>query len=367
MTDHALNAKETKPVQVVESAFGTADGREVSLYTLTNESGLILKVTNYGAIVTEFHVPDRTGHLGDVVAGHDKLDGYVNGIAYLGAIVGRVGNRIHHGTFELAGKRYRLAINDPPHHLHGGNKGWDKVVWTAEPLRDGANGPAMKFTHVSEDGEEGYPGTVMASVTYTLTNENELKVEMQATTDRTTIVNMAQHTYWNLAGFDSGPVLDHELTLHADAYTPGAPIVPDGTIESVEKTPFDFTIPKAIGKDLRSVVPAGNPARAGYDHNFVVSGNRRALRPVARVKSPRSGRVMTIDSNQPGVQFYAAIFLDGSITGKGHTYRQYDAFCLETQKFPNSINVPAWRDEVILEAGETDRHVMVHRFSTDSV
>lgn len=355
-------AKGAKPVPIVTSAFGTVDGKEVRLYTLTNASGLVMKVTNYGAIVTELHVPDRNGQLGDVVAGYESLDGYLKSTPYFGATVGRVGNRIKRGEFQLGGKTYKLAINNPPNHLHGGKKGWDKVVWEAEP-GDTANGPTVRFTYVSKDGEEGYPGTVTATVTYALTNQNEFRIEMDATTDKTTIVNMVHHTYWNLGGYDSGPVTDQELTLHADTYTPGDPVVPDGTIKSVEGTPFDFRSPKAIGKDLKAVVVTGNPI--GYDNNFVVDGDPDTLRPVARVKDPRSGRVMTLEGNQPGVQFYAGIFLDGTITGKGHTYKQYDALCLETQKFPNSINVPAWRHEVILEPGQTYRHVMVHRFSTE--
>ncbi len=357
--------KETQPVPIVpivKSSFGNVDGQEVSLYTLTNAKGLVMKVTNYGAIVTEMHVPDRNGKLGDVVAGYDNLDGYLKSTPYFGATVGRVGNRIRNGEFQLAGKTYKLAINNPPNHLHGGKKGWDKVVWAAEP-NDTASGPSVRFTYVSKDGEEGYPGTVTAHVTYALTNANEFKIDMVATTDKTTIVNMVHHTYWNLAGYDSGPIFDQQLTLYADKYTPGDPVVPNGTIKPVDGTPFDFTTPKAIGRDLKAVVVPGSPT--GYDHSFVVNGDPHALRPVARVKDPRSGRTMTLEGNQPGVQFYAGIFLDGTITGKGHTYKQYDAFCLETQKFPNSIDVPAWRHEVILEPGQTYRHAMVFRFSTE--
>jgi aldose 1-epimerase len=352
----------TKPAPIAKSPFGTVDGKEVSLYTLTNANGLVLKVTNYGAIVTALSVPDRNGHLADVVAGYDNLDGYLKSTPYFGATVGRVANRIKNGQFALDGKTYKLAINNPPNHLHGGNKGWDKVVWDAEP-KEGGNGPALALTYVSKDGEEGYPGTVTAKVTYGLTNDNEFTVDMQATTDKTTVVNMAHHTYWNLGGYDSGPVLDQELTLYADKYTPGDPVVPNGTVKPVEGTPFDFRTPKPIGKDLKAVVVPKSPI--GYDNNFVVSGDPHALRPTARVKDPKSGRVMMLEGDQPGVQFYAGIFLDGTITGKGHTYKQYEAFCLETQKFPNSINVPAWRDEVILKPGQTYRHTMIHRFSAE--
>jgi aldose 1-epimerase len=351
-----------KPAAIAKSAFGNVDGKEVSLYTLTNAKGLVMKVTNYGTIITEFHVPDKSGKLGDIVGGYENLDGYLKATPYFGATVGRVANRIKNGQFQLEGKTYKLAVNNPPNHLHGGKKGWDKVVWDAEPS-DTPNGPSIKFTYVSKDGEEGYPGTVTAKVTYALTNDNEFKVDMEATTDKTTIVNMAHHTYWNLGGYDSGSIAEEELTLHADKYTPGDPVVPTGAVKPVKGTPFDFTTAKTVGKDLKAVVVTGNPI--GYDHNFVVDGDPHALRPVARMKDPKSGRVLTLEADQPGVQFYAGIFLDGTITGKGHVYKQYDAFCLETQKFPNSINVPAWKNEVILKPGQTYKHVMIHRFSTE--
>jgi aldose 1-epimerase len=348
---------------ITHRAFGTVDGKEVDLYVLTNARGLFLKVTNYGTIVTEFHVPDRTGKLGDIVAGYDNLDGYLASTPYFGATVGRVANRIAKGRFQVEGHTYQLAINNPPNHLHGGKRGWDKVVWDVAASRVAPQGPTITFTYLSRDGEEGYPGNVTASVTYTLTNDNEFRVDMEARTDRTTLVNMAHHAYWNLGGYDSGSIADQQLTLYADKYTPGDPLLPNGVVKPVQGTPFDFTRPKAIGKDLAAVQIKGNPA--GYDDNFVVDGEPDALRPVARVSDPRSGRVVTLDGNQPGVQFYAGNFLDGTLTGKGHVYKQYDGFCLETQKFPNSINVPAWRNQVILEPGQTYKHVMVFKFSTE--
>ncbi len=356
-------AEAPKIAPITQGPFGTVDGRAVDLYVLTNVKGSVMKVTNYGTIITELHVPDRNGKLGDIVGGYDSLDGYVQKTPYFGATIGRVANRITQGRFQLAGKTIQLATNDPPNHLHGGKKGWDKVVWDVASASDTPQGPAIQFTYLSKDGEEGYPGNVTATVTYTLTNENELKVDMGATTDQTTIVSMAHHSYWNLGGYSSGPITDHELTLYADQYTPGAPVVANGVVKPVKGTPFDFTTPKPIGKDLMAVVIKGNPA--GYDHNFVVNGDPHALRPVARVKDPKSGRVMTLEGDQPGVMFYAGLFLDGSITGKGHAYQRYEAFCLETQKFPNSINVPAWRSEVILEPGRTYQHRMVHRFTTE--
>jgi aldose 1-epimerase len=355
-------ADASRPASITKSTFGTVDGKEVNLYVLTNAKGLVMKVTNYGTIVTELRVPDRAGKFGDVVGGYDNLDGYLKSTPYFGATVGRVANRIKNGRFQLEGKTYQLAINNPPNHLHGGKKGWDKVVWDAA-TNDTPQGPTIKFTYLSKDGEEGYPGNVAATVTYALTNDNEFKVDMEATTDKTTIVNMAHHTYWNLGGYDSGSMADHELTLYADRYTPGDPVVPNGAIKPVKGTPFDFTTPKPIGKDLMAIIVKGNPV--GYDHNFVVNGAPHALRPVARVRDPKSGRVMTVEGDQPGVMFYAGIFLDGTITGKGHVYQQYDAFCLETQKFPNSINVQAWKNEVILKPGQTYKHVMIHRFSTE--
>jgi aldose 1-epimerase len=340
--------------------FGTRDGTPVQVYTLTNRNGLVAKITNYGATVTELHLPDRSGQLADVVAGFDDLDGYVAGTAYFGAIVGRVANRIANAAFTLDGRSYALAPNDRPHHLHGGRRGWDKVVWSATPV-DTPDGPALELTYVSPDGEEGYPGTVTATTVYTLTDANELRVEMQATTDATTLVNMAHHSYWNLGGHDSGTILDHELTLHADRYTPGTPMVPDGRVVPVRDTPFDFTRARPIGRDL----PQGGGAPAGYDHNFVVDGEPYALRPVARLKDPSSGRVMTVSADQPGVQFYTGNFLDGTAAGKGATYGQHAALCLETQGFPNAINVPAWQDQVVLRPGQTYRHVMVHAFSVE--
>lgn len=353
-------ARETQTAGIASRPFGREGNTPVQLYTLTNKNGLIAKISNYGAIVTELHAPDRNGRLADVVLGFDNLDGYLAGHPYFGAIVGRVANRIRNAEFALEGSRYTLAPNDKPHHLHGGRKGWDKVVWTVKTA-DTADGPSVELTYVSRDGEEGYPGTVTARTVYTLTNNNELKVEMEATTDRTTVVNMAHHSYWNLAGHGSGTVLDHVLTLHADRYTPGTPMVPDGRVLPVAKTPFDFTAGKRIGQDLQAA--GGNPT--GYDHNFVVNGEPNRLRAVARLEDPASGRVMTLSADQPGVQFYTGNFLDGSHKGKGATYVQYAGLCLETQKFPNAINVPAWQDQVILRPGRPYRHLMVHTFSAE--
>jgi aldose 1-epimerase len=275
--------------------------------------------------------------------------------------VGRVANRIANASFELDGKKYDLAANDGAHHLHGGKKGWDKVIWSADPVQS-PDGPQLRLTYVSPGGEEGYPGTVTATTVYTLTKDNELRVEMSATTDQKTLVNMAHHSYWNLAGHGSGSIANHELEIAAKQYTPAVGLVPDGRVQSVTGTPFDFSEPKPIGKDLQAA--GGKPV--GFDHNWVVEGEPNAMRRVASLKDPGSGRRMTISANQPGVQFYSGNFLDGSKTGKeGIAYAQYGGLCLETQKFPNSVNVPAWRDEVVLEPGQKYSHVMLHRFTTE--
>lgn len=332
----------------------------MKLYTLTNANGLVLKVTDYGGIITELHVPDRSGQLADVVHGFDTIESYLNNNPCFGATIGRVANRISGATFELDSKTYKLALNNPStqSHLHGGKKGWDKVIWSAVTT-ESPRGPSIELAYVSPNGEEGYPGTVRATTTYTLTHDNELRVEMTAATDQPTIVNMAHHTYWNLGGTASGSVADHELALNADHYTPGMP--PSGAINAVANSPFDFTTAKPIGRDLQAT--GGDPT--GYDHNFIVNGEPHQLRRVARVQDPKSGRVMTLEADQPGVQFYTANFLDGSTRGKGAIHSQYSAFCLETQRFPNSINVPAWRDQVILRPGQTYRHVMIHKFTAE--
>ena len=344
---------------ITKTPFGEIDDRAVDLYTLTNANGLVLEVITYGAIVRRLEVPDRHGKLADVVLGFDDLASYTASSPYFGAICGRCSNRIRAGRFELDGRSYQLPVNDGPDHLHGG-RGWDKVVWTAEAMETAA-GPAVRLSYVSRDGEGGYPGTVTASCVYTLTKKDELSVEMQAATDHVTLVNMVHHSYWNLGGAGSGPITDHELTLHARAYTPGDPVVPTGRIEGVRNTPFDFSAGKPIGRDLAAV--GGDPV--GYDHNFVVDGAAGELRPIARLAHPGSGRVLTIEADQPGVQFYCGKVLDGSLRGKGgKAYAQYGGLCLESQAFPNSVNIPAWRNQVILTADRTYKHLMIHRFTT---
>ena len=361
----SLPEKAVQPI--VKVPFGKVDGQDVALYTLTNKNGLVLKVTNYGTIITELWTPDRNGKLEDIVGGFNTVDEYVKKTPYFGANVGRVANRIKNAQFSLEGRNYKLAANNGPHSLHGGNKGWDKVIWSATPGTD-ADDPSLTFSYVSKDGEEGFPGTVTAKVVYTLTRQNELKIAMEATTDKTTLVNPAHHTYWMLQGIGNGGIKDQVLRIFSQKYTPGgkppkpdvAP-VPDGTIKSVEGTPFDFRQPKPIGKDLTAV--GGSPV--GYDNFWVVDGDPKALRPIAIVKDPKSGRVLTLEADQIGVQFYAGIFLDGSLSGKGVKYNQYDALCLETHAWVNAINVPAWKDSVLLKPGQTYHQHMVHRFTTE--
>jgi aldose 1-epimerase len=346
---------------ITKTSFGKADGKDVDLYTLSNGNDIVAKVATYGATLVGLEAPDRDGKLADVVLGFDDLDGYLAGTQYFGSTVGRVANRIRNGAFELDGRRFAVATNNGTHHLHGGVKGWDKVVWTAEAM-DTADGPALRLAYVSRDGEEGYPGVVAASCLYTLTWTHELRVAMRATTDAATLVALAHHSYWNLGGHDAGPITEHELTLCAQAYTPGDPLVPTGEVAEVSGTPFDFSTPKPIGRDLAAA--GGEPV--GYDHNFVVDGEPQALRPVARLADPKSGRVLTIEADQPGVQFYSGNYLDGSVRGKGgKLYPRNGGVCLETQAFPNAINVPAWRDQVIVRPGKPYEHLMVHRFTTD--
>ena len=342
---------------IEQAPFGSTAGQEGALYTLTNARGWRAKITNFGAIVTELHVPDRTGTLGDIVLGFETLEQYVASKSYFGSIVGRVANRIKSGLFELEGKSYELGQNDGSNHLHGGFRGFNQVVWSAQPNLLW-NGPALELKYISADGEEGYPSTLVAHVTYQLTNDGELRVDMHAEAAGVTLVNLAHHSYFNLAGYASGSTLGHELWLNANEYT--LLDVDPGVTKPVEGSPFDFTDFKPIGRDLARV-----PGPAGYDHNYIVLGVPGELREAARVREPRTGRLMTLESDQPGLQFYCGSFLDGSEVGKGARYERHAGFCLESQKFPYAINVPTWKNQVILRPGEVYRHRMVHRFSVE--
>jgi aldose 1-epimerase len=346
---------------IEQSDFGQLGDAKVHLYTLKSRHNHVLEVLDYGATIRALRVPDRVGRVADIVLGFEDLNGYVEHTAYFGATIGRVANRIRGGVFHLDGERYELAINDGPDHLHGGVRGWDRALWHAEP-KESPRGASLELRYTSPDGEEGYPGRVEATTTYTLTHEGALIIEMTAKSDRSTIVNMANHTYWNLAGQGAADVLDHELVLDAEFYTPGDPIVPVGDLARVAGTPFDFRGPKTIGKDLASI---GNEP-LGYDHNFVVNGVPGALRRVARLRHAASGRTLSLEADAPGVQLYSSNYLDGAWAGKGgQRYGKHAGVCLETQAFPNSINVPEWEDQVIVTPEQDYRHVMVLRFSAD--
>ena len=365
-----MNASLRAPTQ---RSFGTLpDGRMVSLFTLEVPGGWRAEITDYGAILTSFHVPAGAAADAkpvDVVLGCDTLAGYLAGHPYFGATCGRVANRIAGGVFELDGTRYTLAKNNGENHLHGGLVGFDKKLWKATP-RLSERGPAVDFELVSPAGDEGYPGTVTARVTYTLAPDGELWVEMSATTDAPTIVNMVHHSYWNLAGHDAGTIRGHELAVSADAYVPvDAGGIPTGALAPVAGTPFDLRPVRRPAVSLGSAIDALPPSAdgknpGGIDHNFVVRGWRPdgSLRSVAVLRDPASGRVLEILSDQPGIQIYTGNFLDGSVTGKaGVAYGKQAAICLETQKYPDSIHHPEW-PSTRLAPGQTYRHTMVHRF-----
>lgn len=344
---------------IISNPYGALpDGTPIELHTLTNAAGCRCRAITYGAIITEVHVPDRAGRLGDVVLGFEHLADYLTNGPYFGAAIGRVGNRIAGGSFTLNGRTHRLAVNNGPNSLHGGRRGFDKVVWRAEPRLE-ADGPAVTFRYLSPDGEEGYPGNLAVTMTYRLTDANELRIDYEAVGDQDTPVNLTNHSYWNLAG--GGTILSHRLALRAARYTPvDAELIPTGRIEAVAGGPMDFTAEKAIGRDLGLL--ANLPA--GYDHNFVIDGGGEGLVPAARAVEPRSGRVLEVLTDQPGVQFYSGNFLDGSLRGKrGERYPQYAGFCLETQHFPDAVHHPQF-PSIILRRGETYRSTTVHRFST---
>src|SRR5678815_1025152 len=347
---------------ITKESFGkTGDGENVDLYTLTNNLGMQAKIMNYGGIVVSLKVPDRNGKMDDVVLGFNDLDSYLKGHPYFGAIVGRYGNRIAKGRFTLNGVEYKLAVNNGENHLHGGIKGFDKVVWTAKEMRT-KMGPALSLTYISKDGEEGYPGTLTATVVYTLTNNNELKLDYTVTTDKDTVSNLTHHSYFNLAGEGNGDILSHILTLNGSRFTPtDAGSIPTGELKAVAGTPFDFLKPTVIGKrinDQDQQLQYGS----GYDHNFVVNGKFGSLRSAATVYEPTSGRVLEVWTTEPGVQFYTGNFLDGTLTGKsGKVYQKRFGFCLETQHYPDSPNHPAF-PTTTLKKGATYRSTTVYRF-----
>ena len=346
-------------------AFGkTGDGKQVDLYVLSNKNGVEVDVTNFGAAVVSVKVPNRHGKTDDVVLGYDDLDGYLHDKSYFGATVGRYANRIAHGKFTLNGTTYTLAKNDGENHLHGGVQGFNKVVWEAKDVST-ADAAALQLNYLSKNGEEGYPGNLSVQVTYTLTNNNELKIDYAATTDKDTVLNLTHHSYFNLAGQGKGDILQHQLLLHASRFTPvDATLIPTGEIRSVKGTPLDFASATAIGSRIGQddeQLKLGH----GYDHNFVLDGGTEGA-PVlaAQVYEPSSGRVMEVWTTQPGVQFYSGNFLDDTIRGKsGSTYRRRAAFCLETQHFPDSPNKPNF-PSTILKPGSQFKSSTAYKFSS---
>jgi aldose 1-epimerase len=350
------------PAYQVEPFGTTRDGEDVELYTLTNSDGVEVRITNYGGIVTHLLVPDRDGVPGDVVLGCDSLSGYLEGTPYFGAIVGRYGNRIARGRFLLDGVEYSLATNNGDNHLHGGSRGFDKVVWAAEPYQAESEA-GLRLSYVSEDGEEGYPGRLTVTVTYALTNENELRIEYLAETDKPTVVNLTHHSYFNLAGHDSGDILGHELELAASRFTAvDSGLIPTGELRQVAGSPMDFRERLSIGARIDA---ADEQLRfgGGYDHNFVLDAYDGSLRFAARVYEPTSGRVMEVYTSEPGIQFYSGNFLDGSNVGKGGTpYEHRAGFCLETQHFPDSPNQPHF-PSTVLRPGERYESTTIYRFS----
>ena len=343
----------------MESFGKTPDGQEVRRFDLTNKNGLIAKVMTYGALLTELHVPDKDGKLADVVLGFDTLDGYLAGHPYFGATTGRVANRIARGKFTLEGKEYTLATNNGPNHLHGGEKGLDKRVWSAEEAKIDA-GSSVRFGYRSPDGEEGYPGNLDMQVTYTLTDQDELKIEYQAVTDKATPVNLTNHSYFNLSGAGTGDILSHELMIVADRYTPvDATSIPTGEILAVKGTPMDFTQPTAIGARIDQL--PGEPG--GYDHNYVLNNQAGALALAARVHDPKSGRLLEVSTTEPGIQLYTGNYLDGKLTGKGgKVYKKRFGLCLEAQHYPDSVHHPHF-PSVILRPGATYKQTTTHKLS----
>jgi aldose 1-epimerase len=354
----------TAKQSITKAPFGKTDeGTAVDLYTLTNAKGAEAKITTYGGIVVSLKVPDRNGKLDDVVLGYDNLAGYLkNNGPYMGALIGRYANRIAKGKFSLNGKEYVLAQNNGDNHLHGGVRGFDKVVWTGRPLKV-RNGAALELTYLSKDGEEGYPGNLSVKVVYTLTDTNELRIDYSATTDKRTILNLTHHSYFNLAGQGNGDILKHQLFLNANQFTPtDAGSIPTGELRKVRGTPFDFTRTTAIGARIDQDDEQLKFGR-GYDHNFVLNKSGKSLTLAARASESTSGRVMEVFTTEPGVQLYTGNFLDGSITGKdGKVYNQHYGFCLEAQHFPDSPNKPAF-PSVVLTPGRRYTQTTIYKFS----
>lgn len=355
-----LSGKTSSKAGIRSESFGrTDDGQEVTLYDLANTNGLRAKVIDYGAILVSLEVPDRKGKLADIALGFDDLDSYVKRNPLFGAVVGRYANRIANAKFTLDGVEYKLTQNAGKNHIHGGGKKrFDKVVWKGRPFHS-KEGVCVQFTNLSKDGEEGFPGNLDCIVTYTLTDKNELKISYKATTDKPTIVNLTNHSYFNLAGAGNGDVRGHEIMINADQYTPaGKGLIPTGEIRSVKNTPLDFTEPRTIGSRIEKLIET-----RGYDHNYVLNKSNGPLDLASRVYEPASGRVMEVYTTEPGVQFYTANGMKG-IKGKGgEVYQRHYGFCLETQHYPDSPNKPNF-PSVVLRPGREYNTTTIFRFST---
>jgi aldose 1-epimerase len=351
-------------MKIEQTAYGSVDGREVTLFKLENANGIRTEITNYGGAVVSLFTPDRNGNLDDIVLGFDSLASYVSDSPYFGCIVGRYGNRIGKARFTIEGVEYKLAANNGPNHLHGGIKGFDKVVWDAKGLQQ-PDAVGVELTYMSRDGEEGYPGNLSSTVTYLLTNDNELKISYSATTDKTTHVNLTNHSYFNLAGHDNGLILDHQLTLFAARYTPvDSTLIPRGELASVEGTPFDFRTTHRIGERIdgdHEQLKSG----LGYDHNWVLNNQDGSLALAGRLAEKTTGRVMEVLTTEPGIQFYSGNFLDGTLKGKGgHVYAYRSGLCLETQHYPDSPNKANFPG-TLLKPGETYTTQTIYKFTTD--
>lgn len=351
-------------MSLTKSEFGvTPDGKTASLYTLCNGKDLEVRITNYGGIIVGIVTPDRKGNKRDIVLGFDDLNGYLGTHPYFGAIIGRVGNRIGGATFTLGGSRYTLAANDGANHLHGGITGFDKVLWNVQELKDGRTGIAL--TYLCRDGEEGYPGNLSATVTYSLTRDNGLRMDYLATTDKPTVVNMTNHAYFNLEGEGAGTILGQELMIASDRFLPvGDGLIPTGEMREVKGTAFDFRKSTAIGSRIDADDPQLHLGPGGYDQTWVLATANRELTLAARAYDPVSGRGLEVYTTEPGIQFYSGNFLDGTVTGKGgKRYFQRHGFCLETQHFPDSPNRPEF-PPITLQPGQEYRSATIYRFFT---
>jgi aldose 1-epimerase len=356
---HVTEAK----TNIKKQPFGkTPEGGAADLYTLTNRKGMEAAITNYGGIVVQLRVPDRKGNLADVVLGYDDLDGYIHDKAYLGALIGRYGNRIALGKFSLGGKTYTIPRNNGENTLHGGLKGFNQALWRATELESN-HGPSLQLEYLSKDGEEGFPGNLSVKVTYTLTDENQLKIEYSATTDKETVVNLTNHAYFNLAGAGNGDILQHQVMLRADKFTPvSESLIPTGELRSVQGTPMDFRTPTAVGARIEQDDQQLKYGR-GYDHNWVLeSGGSKTPTLAASVYEPGTGRVLEVWTTEPGVQFYTGNFLDGAKGKGGKVYQRRYALCLETQHFPDSPNQPKF-PSTVLKPGQRYHTVTIYKFS----